>query len=1015
MTHSLLKICAMPHLDSPFVLLSLRKWLCPLQLPELGRLCLVEMLSGGCAFTPPARFLLIWVLRFITCQPMPVCCFITPDYGIIRGPFTASDNAEHGQFWSPILLGDEVVVHLLLPVGQVDDLKLALSSVNHAYAEFGRYNPLSGSCNLDVVCSAADGFPQVDPWRDQIRSVGVYTISGTWTCTGAMVNNTAEDLTPYFLTADHCGVSSANAPSMIVYWNFENSTCRPPGSPASGGPGHGSLAQFNSGAIFRAEYGPSDMTLVELEEAPDPAFNLYWSGWDATAGDTTSAVAIHHPNTDEKRISFENDPTNTTSYLGSSSPGDGTHMRVVDWDLGTTEPGSSGSPLFSPEQRIVGQLHGGYAACGNDLSDWYGRVSISWNGGGTSSTSLAPWLDPLNSGTLVFDGRGLDVTPDFELMVEPTAAAICTGNDAVYTISVLQLNGYTDSVTLAASGNPYPTTTTFSPNPGSTPFTSTLTIGNTGGVPAGLYNVEITGIAPTSTHTTTVGLHVATAVPNQTTLQTPANGAQNQPPQPTFTWNPVTTASSYDIEIATDPGFNNIVASAQGLTDPTYTPETDLATSTTFYWRIWTRNGCGLGASSTAYTFTTQAAPGDCGPGTSPNEVYYQGFESGAGGWTSSGTNNTWALAETNPYGGSWHYHANDVNSVSDQRLASPAVALPIDEFPLTMKFWHVPNMEPSSGGCFDGGILEISSNGGATWTQVPDADLLVGGYTGTVSTSYGNPLGGLQAWCGGGSYMNTIANLDAYAGQSVQFRMRLGTDSSVSAPGWDVDDVTVQSCVDSGEYAMTIGPSTNHIGIPGETVTHEFVLHNTGTQDDSYQLGLSGHTWDTTLVTPSPLAVSAGMTTTILVEVTLPYSAIMPDSFTVTAVSMNLPSLQTSSSGVSDLVAVYFDGPQNQIAFPGQTVTYTFNLQNGGSVDDIYDLSISGANWTSNILTTSPITLTAGMTTSIMVAVMVPEYASSSDSFTVTATSQLMPVLTATVNGTTQLRQLFLPLIMAP
>ena len=277
------------------------------------------------------------------------------------------------------------------------------------------------------------------------------------------------------------------------------------------------------------------------------------------------------------------------------------------------------------------------------------------------------------------------------------------------------------------------------------------------------------------------------------------------------------------------------------------------------------------------------------------------------------------------------------------------------------MKFWHVPNMGPSSDGCFDGGILEISSNGGATWTQVPNADLLVGGYSGTVSPSYSNPLGGLQAWCGGVSYMNTIATLDAYAGQTVQFRMRLGTDSSVSAPGWDVDDVTVQSCVDSGEYAMTLGSSTSHMGIPGETVTHEFVLHNTGTQDDSYQLSLSGHTWGTTLVTPSPVAVSAGMTTTIVVEVTLPYSATMSDSFTVTAVSVNLPSLQASSSGLSDLVAVYFDGPQNQIALPGETVTYTFTLQNSGSVNDVYDLTIGGANWTSQILTNSPITLTAG------------------------------------------------------
>jgi hypothetical protein len=63
------------------------------------------------------------------------------------------------------------------------------------------------------------------------------------------------------------------------------------------------------------------------------------------------------------------------------------------------------------------------------------------------------------------------------------------------------------------------------------------------------------------------------------------------------------------------------------------------------------------------------------------------------------------------------------------------------------------------------------------------------------VSNCCSNPLAGLQAWCGTASYMNTIADLGAWAGQTVQFRLRLGSDSSVSEPGWNVDDVVVQSC----------------------------------------------------------------------------------------------------------------------------------------------------------------------------------------------------------------------------
>jgi hypothetical protein len=77
---------------------------------------------------------------------------------------------------------------------------------------------------------------------------------------------------------------------------------------------------------------------------------------------------------------------------------------VTDWDLGTTEPGSSGSGLWDQNHRLIGQLQGGYAACGNDLSDWYGRFSVSWDGGGTGATRLRNWLDPGNTGAMVLDG-----------------------------------------------------------------------------------------------------------------------------------------------------------------------------------------------------------------------------------------------------------------------------------------------------------------------------------------------------------------------------------------------------------------------------------------------------------------------------------------------------------------------------------------------------------------------------------------------------------------------------------
>ncbi len=267
------------------------------------------------------------------------------------------------------------------------------------------------------------------------------------------------------------------------------------------------------------------------------------------------------------------------------------------------------------------------------------------------------------------------------------------------------------------------------------------------------------------------------------------------PAAPTFTWNAAAGATTYSIQVATDAGFTNVVASATGLTGTSWSGAS-LNTNTTYYWRVQATNACGTGTYSSVFSFSTVAAPGDCAAGTVPNILYQYGFESGASGWTSSGTGDTWAIATVNPHSGTSHYRALDPAAVSDQRLVSPAVALPTGQNPVVLKFWHLPNLENSgTTACFDGGILEVSTDGGTTWTQVPTANLLAGPYTGAVSASFGNPLAGLQAWCGATSYINTIADVSAYAGQTAQFRMRLGSDTSVSDTGWDVDDVTVQSC----------------------------------------------------------------------------------------------------------------------------------------------------------------------------------------------------------------------------
>ena len=267
-------------------------------------------------------------------------------------PFTAADNAEHGELWTPVVPGWDLVIELLLPAAEVAALELELGSVNQGYRGFGLdREPESGSCNMDVACLTAEA-PWAQ-WREVARAVGVISTGGSTFCTGSLLNNTAQDKKMLFMTAYHCGVHASNAASLVVYWNYENSTCRVPGSAQSGQGGNGSLSQFQPARTSGPSLG-SDFTLVELAGPPVAAFNHYWAGWDRTpytapggpgngdhaCGPEPAALcaAIHHPNTDEKRITFVETNTATTGYNNPVSPGAGTHVHAY-WDP---------TPIFPP-------------------------------------------------------------------------------------------------------------------------------------------------------------------------------------------------------------------------------------------------------------------------------------------------------------------------------------------------------------------------------------------------------------------------------------------------------------------------------------------------------------------------------------------------------------------------------------------------------------------------------------------------------------------------------------------
>lgn len=413
----------------------------------------------------------------------------------VEGAFTARDRSHHGRLVTPIIEGDEVVVELFVPNGASKPV-LAIGSVNKGYRGIEKAH---GACNNDVVC------PEGNAWRDQIRSVARYTIDGQFVCTGQLLNNTSQNGTPYLLSANHCGVTASNDDTLVFYWNFQAAVC--------GAQSGGSLAQNQSGAFFRATSAGSDFVLVELARKPDAAFNVFYGGWDANGAAPAASVSIHHPSGDVKSITFNNNAVTSTAAGSGTVNAAAGFWRVDAWEDGTTEGGSSGACLWdAASKRCVGQLFGGTASCAAPADpDWFGKLSVSWTGGGTAATRLRDWLDPAGTGTLAMDGSsnptppaGANPVPNVT-GVSPTSVA---AGGAAFTLTVSGSNFVNGAVVRWNGEN---RTTTFQSAGSLTASISAADIANGAAVAVSVFNPAPGGGASNAASFTVTGAAAAPA------------------------------------------------------------------------------------------------------------------------------------------------------------------------------------------------------------------------------------------------------------------------------------------------------------------------------------------------------------------------------------------------------------------------------------------------------------------------------------------------------------------------
>jgi lysyl endopeptidase len=300
-----------------------------------------------------------------------------------------NNNKRSGTFSTAPLEGDSFIIELFEPKEFLGMSELEISTIVHAYKNIFKQEPDSGTCNINVRCKSGD------LWRSQIQSVAVImTDSGSRFCTGAMINTVNRSGRQLFLTADHCG---KDVSSWVLLFNFESSNC------------DGGTRSFNysvSGLKELSRNSHTDFVLAEVEEEIPQTYRVFLSGFNAIeVPEEKISVGIHHPKGDIKKISFSEFPLTSSNWR--SAEHQNTHWKIQKWTNGTTEPGSSGSPLFNARHQIIGQLTGGSASCFNpDGYDLYGKLSKSWEITRNPTERLKDHLDPSNIGKLA-DGMPL--------------------------------------------------------------------------------------------------------------------------------------------------------------------------------------------------------------------------------------------------------------------------------------------------------------------------------------------------------------------------------------------------------------------------------------------------------------------------------------------------------------------------------------------------------------------------------------------------------------------------------
>jgi hypothetical protein len=332
----------------------------------------------------------------------------------VIGAFTYQSNPATDQFATEFVAGDDIVLeYVAAPAGGKPRIEIESIGYGYNHLTVGNRPSLrseSSACFININCEEGDN------WQTEktgvckmIQKIG----DKAYLCSGALVNNTAEDFKPYILSAYHCSAdletvaSVADYNQWIFYFHYEKSGCD------NDSPDVTSQTMTGCRKVMESPIdGGSDGLLLLLNQDIPDNYYAYYNGWDRREIAATSGVGIHHPGGDYKKISTFTGRAASTSWQdeNENEGAENAHWNVIFDEtangVSVTAGGSSGSPLFNQNKLIVGTLSGGNSSCEDPQGlNLYGKLSYHWDKKTKRSERMDVWLDPAGTKAETLRGR----------------------------------------------------------------------------------------------------------------------------------------------------------------------------------------------------------------------------------------------------------------------------------------------------------------------------------------------------------------------------------------------------------------------------------------------------------------------------------------------------------------------------------------------------------------------------------------------------------------------------------